>query len=69
MKAIRFPHVLEALEKAGCDLVILDCPAIHRDIAMDAATPSDFVLIPIRADVFDICSMRQTVDLMRSIVP
>ena len=34
---------------------------------MDAATPSDFVLIPTRADVFDIRSMRQTVDLMKSI--
>lgn len=67
VKAIRLPHVLDALESAGCDLVILDCPAIHRDVAMDAATPSDFVLIPTRADVFDIRSMRQTVDLMKSI--
>ena len=67
VKAVRLPHVLEALEKAGCDLAILDCPAIHRDIAMDAATPSDFVLIPTRADVFDIRSMRQTADLMKSI--
>lgn len=67
VKAVRLPHVLDALERNGADLVILDCPAIHRDIAMDAATPSDFVLIPTRADVFDIRSMRQTVNLMKSI--
>jgi len=67
VKAVRLPHTLEALENAGCDLAILDCPAIHRDIAMDAASPSDFVLIPTRADVFDIRSMRQTVDMMKSI--
>ena len=64
---MRLPHVLDALKEAGCDLVILDCPAVHRDIAMDAANPSDFVLIPTRADVFDFRSMRQTVDLMKSI--
>ncbi|PCJ62741.1 MAG: phosphopantetheine--protein transferase [Bacteroidetes bacterium] len=67
VKAVRLPHMLDALREAGCDLVILDCPAIHRDIAMDAAHPSDFVLIPTRADVFDIRSMRQTVELMNSI--
>jgi len=67
IKAVRLPHVLDALREAGCDLVILDCPAVHRDIAMDAASPSDFVLIPTRADVFDFRSMRQTVDLMKSI--
>ncbi len=67
VKAVRLPHVLEALEKAGCDLVILDCPAVHRDIAMDAANPSDFVLIPTRADVFDFRSMRQTVGMMQTI--
>ena len=67
IKAVRLPYVLEALKDAGCDLVILDCPAVHRDIAMDAASPSDFVLIPTRADVFDFRSMRQTVDLMKSI--
>ncbi len=67
VKAIRLPHVLEALKEAGCDLVILDCPPIHRDIATDAASPSDFVLIPSRADVFDFRSMRQTVEMMQAI--
>ncbi len=67
VKAVRLPHVLQALKEAGCDLVILDCPAVHRDIAMDAASPSDFVLIPSRADVFDFRSMRQTVELMQGI--
>lgn len=67
VKASRLPHVLEALKKAGCDLVILDCPPIHRDVATDAANPSDFVLIPSRADVFDFRSMRQTVEMMKAI--
>lgn len=67
VKAVRLPHVLDALRKAGCDLAILDCPPIHRDIATDAASPSDFVLIPTRADVFDFRSMRQTVEMMKAI--
>lgn len=67
VKAARLPNVLDALEKAGCDLVILDCPPIHRDVATDAANPSDFVLIPSRADVFDFRSMRQTVEMMKAI--
>lgn len=34
----RLTHYLEAMRSAGADLVILDCPPVHRDIAHDAAS-------------------------------
>lgn len=64
VKAVRLPHMVESLRQACCELAILDCPAVHRDIAMDAARQADFVLVPTRADVFDFRSMGQTLDLM-----
>lgn len=63
----RLPHYLKAAEQAGCDLAVIDCPAVHRDIAHDAAALSDFILIPTRADVFDIRSMSKTIDVVRSV--
>jgi chromosome partitioning protein len=61
----RLPHVLEAMEKAGCDLVILDCPPVHRDIADAALSVADMVLIPTRVDILDIRAMSQTVRLVQ----
>ena len=37
----RLPHYLDAARDAGCALAIIDCPAVHRDIAHDAASHSD----------------------------
>jgi len=63
----RLPHYLQAAAKAGCDLAIIDCPAVHRDIAHDVAELSDFVLIPTQPDVFDFRSMRATVAVVKQI--
>lgn len=63
----RLPNYLEAAKQAGCDLAIIDCPAVHRDIAHDAAALSDFILIPSRADVFDVRSMSKTIEVIRSV--
>lgn len=63
----RLPHYLEAARESGCDLAVIDCPAVHRDIAHDAAQLSDFILIPTRADVFDVRSMSKTIDLVRAV--
>lgn len=65
--ASRLPHYLKAAADAGCDLAVIDCPAVHRDIAHDAAALADFVLIPTRADVFDIRSMMQTIEVVRAV--
>ncbi len=63
----RLPHYLKAAKQSGCDIAVIDCPAIHRDIAHDAADLSDFVLIPSRADVFDVRSMTKTIEVMKSV--
>ncbi|MBW3099271.1 ParA family protein [Pseudohoeflea coraliihabitans] len=57
----RLPSYLEAMREAGADLVILDCPPVHRDIAHDAASAADLILIPTKPEVFDIRAMQQTV--------
>jgi len=67
VKAVRLPVYLKTLTDEGCDLVILDCPPVHKDVALDAAQRSDFVLIPTRADVFDIRSMLLTVQLLNQL--
>ncbi len=63
----RLPHYLAAAREAGCELAIIDCPAVHRDIAHDAAALSDLVLIPTRADVFDVRSMMTTVEVVKAL--
>ncbi|MEO1187605.1 MAG: ParA family protein [Pseudomonadota bacterium] len=63
----RLPNYLAAAKEAGCDLAVIDCPAVHRDIAHDAAALSDLVLIPTRADVFDVRSMTKTIEVVKSV--
>lgn len=63
----RLPHYLQAAREAGCDLAVIDCPAVHRDIAHDAASLSDFVLVPTRADVFDVRSMMSTIEVLKTV--
>jgi chromosome partitioning protein len=63
----RLTHYLEAMRSAGADLVILDCPPVHRDIAHDAASAADLILIPTKPEVFDIRAMQQTVQAAQQI--
>lgn len=63
----RLPHVIEAMRNAGCDLVVLDCPPVHRDIADEAIKSADMVLIPTRAEALDIRAMTQTVRLVQQL--
>lgn len=67
VQVVRLPHVLQAARNAGVDLAILDCPPVHRDIALDAAAPADLVLIPTRPEVLDMRAMTQTVRLVQTI--
>ena len=64
VKVVRLPIYLQSMREAGCDLVIIDCPPVHKDIALEAAAPSDFVLIPTKPDLLDIRSMQMTVSLL-----
>ncbi len=63
----RLASYLEAMRTAGADLVILDCPPVHRDIAHDAASAADLILIPTKPEVFDIRAMQQTVQAAQQI--
>lgn len=57
----RLPNYLKAAEEAGADLIILDCPPVHRDIAHEAMTVADMVLVPTRPEVLDMMAMQATV--------
>lgn len=63
----RLHHYLDAMRHAKADLVILDCPPVHRDIAHDAASVADYILIPTKPEVFDIRAMQQTVQAAQQI--
>lgn len=62
---VRLTSYLEALKAQGADLVILDCPPVHRDVGEAAITAADLVLIPTRADALDLRAMAQTVKLSK----
>jgi chromosome partitioning protein len=63
----RLTHYLDAMREAGADLVILDCPPVHRDIAHDAASAADVILIPTKPEVFDIRAMQLTVQAAQAL--
>ena len=50
----RLAHVLEAAEKQGAELAIIDTPGKSTDSAIAAAKAADFVLLPIQPQLFDI---------------
>ena len=65
LHAIRLGAMLEAAEEEETDLVIIDGPARHRDIAKATAEVSDFVLLPTRPGAaFDEKSVIQTIEVM-----
>ena len=67
IQTARLSHYLDVMRQAGADLVILDCPPVHRDIAHDAASVADLILIPTKPEVFDIRAMQQTVQAAQQI--
>lgn len=67
IQTARLPFYLDKMREAGADLVILDCPPVHRDIAHDAASVADLILIPTKPEIFDIRAMQQTVQAAQQI--
>ncbi|MEJ2229535.1 MAG: ParA family protein [Alphaproteobacteria bacterium] len=53
---------LKALEMTGCDLAIIDTPAVSKDTASAAIRHADFVLVPARPSAFDLKSMLETIE-------
>ena len=63
----RLDVMLKAAEEAGTDLVIIDCAAVARDIAYEAARVADYVLIPTKTAVFDTKSMMHTIEIVNQL--
>lgn len=61
-----FPALLEsrlkALEMTGCDLAIIDTPAVSKDTASAAIRHADLVLVPAKPSAFDLKSMMETIE-------
>lgn len=57
---------LKALAATGCDLAIVDTPAVSKDTASVAIQHADLVLIPTRPSAFDLKSMLETIEQARA---
>ena len=60
----RLPHVLEAAEKGGVQLAIIDTPGKSTEAAIAAAKAANFVLIPIQPQLFDIETLDSVKDIL-----
>jgi chromosome partitioning protein len=61
------PSRIKALAAAGCDLAIIDTPAVSKDTASAAIRLADFVLIPTKPAAFDLRSMLETIEQARAL--
>jgi chromosome partitioning protein len=61
----RLKPTLETVSQYGVDLVIIDTPGRSDSAAIEAARVSDLVLIPVRAQVFDLETLAGVRDLLR----
>ncbi len=60
----RLNQVLEAAEKEGASLIIIDTPGKSTDTAIAAAKVADFVLMPIQPQLFDIETLASVKDIL-----
>jgi chromosome partitioning protein len=61
------PSRIKALESAGCDLAIIDTPAVSKDTASAAIQLADFVIIPTKPAAFDLRSTLETIAQARAL--
>lgn len=67
LQLVRLPAVLKAAEQQKTDLAVIDGAAVARDITFEAAKAADYVFIPMQPAVFDVVSMRHTIDIVRQL--
>lgn len=61
----KLPALLDAANKAGIDLVVIDTrPSVEED-AIQVAALSDFILIPVRPAILDLRAVLATIDLVK----
>lgn len=63
-QAGELPHVLEALEKAGADMVLIDTAGKLSLESISAARVADLVLIPARRQIFDVETLEAVRDTL-----
>ena len=63
-QAFRLPQVLDAANRGGADVVIIDTAPRAEQAALEAARAADLVLIPCRPAVYDLETVSTTVDLV-----
>jgi chromosome partitioning protein len=61
----RLRQTVGTAQEAGADFVIIDTPGKSDTAAIEAARLADLVLIPIRAQIFDLETLRGIRDLLR----
>ena len=61
----RLGQVLQAAEKQGADLLLIDTPPRAEQAAMAAARVAHFILIPCRPAIYDLETVATTVELVR----
>ena len=62
----RLPQVLQAARAGGADLAIIDTPGKLDAASIAAAQVADLVLIPMRAGVFDVETLKETRNLLHA---
>lgn len=60
----RLAQVLEAAERGGAELAIIDTPGKSTDAAIAAAKAANFVLLPIQPQLFDIETLDSVKDIL-----
>lgn len=61
----RLKPTLQMVQEHGVDLVLIDTPGRSDSAAIEAARAADLVLIPVRAQVFDLETLSGVRDLLR----
>lgn len=61
------PIGIEALDRVGCDLIIIDTPPHAKDISALAIVQADFILIPTNPSVLSLKAATETIAQCRSL--
>lgn len=64
-QAVRLPNLLQTAEESGADLVIIDTPPHLNAVMLNAARVASALLIPCRPSVFDLDTVRATLDMAK----
>lgn len=61
----RLRFVLDAAQREGVQLIVIDTPAKHAEASIEAAKVADLVLIPLHPQIYDLETLPTLRDLLR----